>query len=197
MSCNHLKKAVFLDRDGTLNVEREYLFKIEDLSYIPGAVEAVALLKSAGFLIVVVTNQSGIGRGLYSEPELDQLHAFMQKELEKSSAGIDAYYYCPHHPEYGKGDYLKECACRKPLPGMILQAATELGIDLASSWMIGDKLADVEAGLAAGCSPILVRTGYGSIEADLVPQEIPVVDDLSAAAGLILLEDRSLLTTDP
>jgi D-glycero-D-manno-heptose 1,7-bisphosphate phosphatase len=181
-----LKKAVFLDRDGTINEEREYLFRVEDMSFIPGAVEAMALLKAAGFTLVVVTNQSGIGRGFYHEADLERLHEFMQAELEKSSAAVDAFYFCPHHPVHGKGDYLLNCACRKPLPGMILQAAADHGIELAASWMVGDKLADVEAGVAAGCRPILVKSGYGADEANSVPPGIPVVDNLLAAVRLIL-----------
>ena len=188
MSSDGLKKAIFLDRDGTINEEREYLFRAEDMEFIPGAVDAMALLKSAGFVLVVVTNQSGIGRGFYSETDLLQLHDFMQNELKKSFASVDAFYFCPHHPVHGKGDYLQDCSCRKPLPGMILQAATDLGIDLASSWMIGDKQADVEAGFTAGCRPILVRTGYGAVDSGSISSQIPVVDDLLAAARLILTQ---------
>jgi len=181
-----LRRAVFLDRDGTINEEREYLWRTEDFSFIDGAVEAVSMLRNAGYLVVVVTNQSGIGRGYYNEQDLERLHRHMQDELQSCGAGVDAYYFCPHHPLHGKGAYGTECDCRKPLPGMLMQAADELGIDLANSWMVGDKRADMEAGLAAGCRAILVKTGYGAEEAAGLPAQVPVVDNLLAAAKTIL-----------
>lgn len=181
-----LQRAVFLDRDGTINEEREYLWRTEDFCFIDGAVEAIRLLRSAGYLVVVVTNQSGIGRGYYGEQDLERLHRHMQHELESSGTGVDAYYFCPHHPLHGQGAYGAECDCRKPLPGMLLQAADELGIDLERSWMIGDKRADMEAGLAAGCRSILVKTGYGADEVAGLPAQVFVVDNLLAAARTIL-----------
>jgi D-glycero-D-manno-heptose 1,7-bisphosphate phosphatase len=180
------RRAVFLDRDGTINVEKEYLFRVEEFEFIPGAPEAIRLLKDAGFLVVVVTNQSGIGRGIYAEADLERLHAFMEQELARIGTGVDAYYFCPHHPRHGQGDYRMECACRKPLPGMLLAAARDLAIDLPASFMVGDKLADVEAGLAAGCRSVLVRTGYGAAEITAVPAGVQAVADLPAAAQLIL-----------
>lgn len=186
-----VRRAVFLDRDGTINEERDYLWRIEEFSFIDGAVEAIRLLKGAGYLVVVVTNQSGIGRGFYDENDLESLHGHMQAELEREGAGVDACYYCPHHPHHGVGSYAIECNCRKPLPGMLLQAAAELDIDLTASWMIGDKKADMDAGMAAGCRTILVRTGYGAAAAADIPCGVPVVDDLLAAARLIAsLEQR-------
>jgi len=181
-----MRRAVFLDRDGTINEERNYLWRVEDFSFIDGAAEAIGLLKGAGFLVVVVTNQSGIGRGLYNEEDLDRLHRHMQDELGKRGAEVDACYFCPHHPQHGTGEYGVECDCRKPLPGMLFRAAGELGINLSASWMIGDKLADMEAGLAAGCRTMMVRTGYGAVEAAGVPDDVPVVDDLLAAARFII-----------
>jgi D-glycero-D-manno-heptose 1,7-bisphosphate phosphatase len=180
------KRAVFLDRDGTINVEKEYLFRVEEFEFIPGAPEAIKLLKDAGFLVVIVTNQSGIGRGFYAEADLERLHAFMEQALARIGTGVDAYYFCPHHPQHGQGEYRTECVCRKPLPGMLLAAARDLVIDLPASFMVGDKLADVEAGLAAGCRPVLVRTGYGAAEITAVPAGVQTVADLSAAAQLIL-----------
>lgn len=181
-----LRRAVFLDRDGTINEEREYLWRTEDFCFIDGVVEAIKILKSSGYLVVVVTNQSGIGRGYYSEQDLERLHRHMQNELQSCGTGVDAYYFCPHHPLHGRGTYGLECDCRKPLPGMLLQAADELGIDLEHSWMVGDKRADMEAGLAAGCRSILVKTGYGAEEAAGLPAQVPVVDNLLAAARIIL-----------
>ena len=186
------KRAVFLDRDGTINVEKEYLFRIEEFEFVPGAPEAIKLLKDAGFLVVVVTNQSGIGRGYYTEADLERLHEFLSGELAAIGTGVDAYYFCPHHPSHGTGKYRLECACRKPLPGMLHAAAEDLQIDLAASYMVGDKLADVVAGMAAGCRTILVRTGYGDAEADNVPAGTRVAGDLLAVARVILEESAEV-----
>jgi D-glycero-D-manno-heptose 1,7-bisphosphate phosphatase len=179
-------RAVFLDRDGTINVEKEYLHREEEFAFIPGAPEAIRLLREAGFLLVVVTNQSGISRGYYDEAALERLHAFMDEELARLGTKVDAYYFCPHHPQHGIGPYRSDCACRKPLPGMLLAAAADLSIDLAVSFMVGDKLADVEAGLAAGCRPLLVLTGYGTADSAAVPAGVPVCADLLAAARTII-----------
>lgn len=185
-----MRRAVFLDRDGTINEERDYLWRIEDLSYIEGTAEAISLLKGAGFLVVVVTNQSGIGRGYYSEADLGRLHRQIEDDLRRMGAEVDAWYFCPHHPLHGMGSYGIACDCRKPLPGMLQRASSDLGIDLAASWMIGDKVADVEAGLSAGCRSILVRTGYGAAEAADVPAGVPVVDDLLSAARYLLTRNE-------
>ncbi|AJE02857.1 D-glycero-beta-D-manno-heptose 1,7-bisphosphate 7-phosphatase [Geobacter pickeringii] len=189
MRSEELRRAVFLDRDGTVNVEKAYLHQPEEFEFIPGAPEAIRLLKDDGFFVVVVTNQSGVARGYYDEEAVHRLHRFVDRELAAAGASIDAYYLCPHHPLHGVGPYRVDCACRKPLPGMILAAAAAHGIDLGRSWLVGDKAIDVEAGLAAGCRPILVRTGYGVTEASLVPPQVPVCDDLLAAAQLILAEE--------
>lgn len=177
------RPAVFIDRDGTLNVEKKYLHRFEDWEWIPGAIEAVRKFNTAGFLVIVVSNQAGVARGLYSESDVVSLHARVDEELDKAGARIDAYYFCPHHPEYAEGN---ECACRKPLPGMLVQAREELNIDFARSWMIGDKLIDIQAGQAAGIRSILVATGYGASEVNQLPQGVPFVEDLLAASDLIL-----------
>ncbi|HXC93671.1 MAG TPA: D-glycero-beta-D-manno-heptose 1,7-bisphosphate 7-phosphatase [Geobacteraceae bacterium] len=179
-----LNKAVFLDRDGTINEESEYLYKVEECRFLPGVKEAVKQLNAAGYFVVVVTNQSGVARGYYSESDIEKLHEFMEKEFAGSGARIDGWYYCPHHPDFPVES--AACDCRKPLPGMLLAAANELGIDLSSSWMVGDKNADREAGLAAGCRTILVKTGYGAAETSEAPPGIIAVDDLSAAVDFIL-----------
>lgn len=181
------RRAVFLDRDGTINAEHGYLYKVEDCCFLPGVKEAVKRLNVAGFLVVVVTNQSGIARGYYSTVDLEKLHQYMEKAFADAGARIDGWYYCPHHPDFP--DDSAVCDCRKPLPGMLLAAADELGIDLSSSWMVGDKSADVEAGIAAGCRPILVRTGYGAVETALAPAGVPTVDDLLTAVDFILKND--------
>jgi D-glycero-D-manno-heptose 1,7-bisphosphate phosphatase len=179
-------RAVFIDRDGTVNVEKEYLHRPEDFQFIPGAPAAIRLLNEAGFLVIVVTNQSGVGRGYYDEAAVRRLHRFMDEELGRYGASVDAYYFCPHHPRHGIGDYLRECGCRKPLPGMLHEAAGDFPIDLAASFIIGDKIADIEAGLAAGCRPLLVRTGYGAAAAAALPAGIHSYDDFLAAVRAIL-----------
>ncbi len=177
------KPAVFLDRDGTLNVEKNYLYRLEDWEWIPGAIDAIRSFNKAGFLVIVITNQAGIARGMYGESDVRLLHQQIDKVLASSDAHIDAYYFCPHHPEYGDKTV---CDCRKPAPGMILQAQKDWDIDLSHSYMVGDKLADVQASLAAGVMPILVATGYGSEARALIGPEVPCMTDIGAAARLIL-----------
>jgi D-glycero-D-manno-heptose 1,7-bisphosphate phosphatase len=179
-----MKRAVFIDRDGTINVEKEYLYLPGDFEFIPGAAKAIQLLNGAGFLVVVVTNQSGVARGYYTEEDVHLLHRYAAAQLEHSGSRVDAWFYCPHHPS-GRGSYALPCRCRKPQPGMLLEAARRFEIDLDSSIMIGDKLVDVEAGRAAGCRAILVRTGYGRDEEKRLPADIEVCDDLLAAAELV------------
>jgi D-glycero-D-manno-heptose 1,7-bisphosphate phosphatase len=175
-----MKRAVFIDRDGTINEEREYLYRTDDFAFIPGAPQAIRRLNEAGYLVIIVTNQSGVARGYYTEEDVHLLHRHVAAQLEQSGARVDAWYYCPHHPS-GRGSYALPCRCRKPLPGMLLEAAGRFDIDLEASVMIGDKLVDVQAGRAAGCRPILVRTGYGAEEEHSCPDEIEVFDDLAAA----------------
>lgn len=185
------RRAVFLDRDGTINVEKDYLYRIDDLEFIPGAPEAIRRLRSAGFLIIVVTNQSGVARGYFTCRDVELLHDHLRRELEKLGTTVDAFYFCPHHPQAGLPAFRVDCDCRKGRPGLLLQAADEHDIDLTASFMVGDKRADLEAGLAAGCPSLLVRTGYGRAELDRGAGELAkvVVDDLAAAADYILNAD--------
>lgn len=178
-----LRPAVFLDRDGTLNVEKHYLHRIEDWEWIPGAPAAVRLLNESGFAVVVVTNQAGIARGLYGEDDLDRLHTWMRADLEAAGAHVDAVYHCPHHPEYGQR---VKCMCRKPAPGLLLCAAADLGLDLARSFIIGDRESDLEAGVRCGVTPLLVATGYGERTRREFPKNAPFFPDVSAAVGHIL-----------
>ena len=156
------RRAVFLDRDGTINVEKKYLHRIEDFEFIPGVPEAIRRLKKAGFLVIVVSNQSGIARGYYDEQAVDKLHRHIQEELARYKTSVDGFYICPHHPEKGIGAYRIVCDCRKGEAGMLKRAALDHDIDLGQSFMVGDKPADVEAGERAGCQSILVLTGYGA-----------------------------------
>jgi len=143
--------AVFLDRDGTLIEEVNYLSRVEDLRLFPFTAKAVKLLKDSGFLVIVVTNQSGIGRGIYTEADMHAIHEAIQVEL---SGAIDAFYFCPHLPDAG-------CRCRKPNIGMIEAAMADFAIDMENSWMVGDKKIDIETGFAASIKSALVLTGYG------------------------------------
>ncbi|MDD5285539.1 MAG: D-glycero-beta-D-manno-heptose 1,7-bisphosphate 7-phosphatase [Desulfuromonadaceae bacterium] len=180
-----MKRAVFLDRDGTINVEKDYLFEVKDFEFIPGATEAIRLLNGAGYFVVVVSNQSGVARGYYTEEDVELLHRHIADELQKSGARVDAWMFCPHHPD-GRGSYSLPCSCRKPLPGMLLEAAHRHDIDLRGSVMVGDKLADIAAGMSAGCRTFLVRTGYGADQESLVSSSTEVYDDLLAAVKTLL-----------
>ncbi len=179
------RPALFLDRDGTINVDHGYVFRVEEFDFIPGAPEAIRRAKEAGYLVIVVTNQAGVARGLYTEADIHELHRHLDRELARYGGVIDAYYYCPHHPDRGNEPYRRECACRKPLPGMLLQAAIDLDLDLGRSFLVGDKRSDLEAGIAAGCRAILVATGYGADQEDVAPEVLRVAD-LAAAVDLIL-----------
>ena len=157
--------AVFLDRDGTINEEVGYLDSVEKLRLLPGAAKAIRLINESGMKAVVVTNQSGVARGFYDEAFVEETHARLREVLRAEGAFLDGLYFCPHHPTEGRGNYLLPCNCRKPAPGLLLQAAKELRLDLARSYMVGDTLKDIEAGARAGMKGILVRTGYGGEEA--------------------------------
>ncbi len=154
-------RAVFLDRDGTINVEKNYVHRVEDFEFIDGAIEGIALLNQHGFKVVVVSNQSGIARGFYTPNDVHVLHDHIQRELRKHDALIDAFYYCPHHPEAAIDMYRLNCDCRKPNPGMVLRAEKKLDLDLKSSYIVGDLVADIELGLRLGIYAVLVKTGHG------------------------------------
>ena len=154
-----MNSAIFFDRDGVLNEEVGYLHEIEKFKWIDGAIDAVKFCNEKNFLAIVVTNQSGIARGIYTEADTQKLHNFMQTELEKFGAHIDAFYYCPHHPE-GKIDaYKKICDCRKPKPGLILRACSDFDIDVKKSVLIGDSARDIDAGRRAGIDNLILFDG--------------------------------------
>lgn len=144
------RQAAFLDRDGVINRDRAYVSRWEDFEFVPGAVDAMRRLKQAGYALVVVTNQSGIARGYYSEAQYQALTAAMQQALLDAGAAVDAVYHCPHHPKGKVAELAIDCDCRKPAPGMILRAAKELNLSLADSILVGDKPSDIEAARAAG-----------------------------------------------
>ncbi len=145
-----LQKAVFFDRDGVINHDLGYIHKVEDFFWIDGAKEAIALCREKGYKIFIVTNQSGIARGLYTEKEVEVLHNFIQDELKKEDTFIDEYSFCPHHPQGIVEEYSKQCNCRKPEPGMIIELIKKHHIDVSQSFIIGDHPRDVEAGKNAG-----------------------------------------------
>ena len=186
--------AVFLDRDGTINREVSYLARTAALELLPGAAAALALLQQAGYRLVVVSNQSGVARGLFSLRRMKKINRRLVRLLRKAGVRLDGFWSCPWHAEGRRGPFRADHPFRKPAPGMLEAAAARLGIRLGASWMIGDREGDIAAGAAAGCRTILVRTGYGSGVAARGPEwKHPpghIVADLAAAAALILGEER-------
>lgn len=180
------RPAVFLDRDGTVIEERHFLSHPDDVALLPTAGESIAELNSLGIAVVVVTNQSGIARGYFSESQLAAVHVRLDELLAQHGARIDRYEYCPHHPEEGIGEYRVDCNCRKPKPGMLIRSANALEVDLSLSLMVGDRLGDLEAGANAGCQSALVRTGYGAnVALDFGPSMTRFVGAFEALADAI------------
>jgi len=175
------RPAVFLDRDGTILVEKDYLADPDEVELLPAAADAMRRLQDAGYALVVVSNQSGIARGLYGEAEYRAVDRRMRELLLGRGVHIAASYHCPHHP-----DFTGPCDCRKPAAGMFVRAVRELGLDAARSWLVGDRLRDLEPGTTLGARGLLVRTGYGQSEARAAAEAgFEVVPDLAAAAGRI------------
>ncbi|HLD00886.1 MAG TPA: HAD family hydrolase [Candidatus Nanoarchaeia archaeon] len=182
--------AIFLDRDGVINEEKHLLHKKDDLVLLPGVAEAIKLLNDHNFKVIVITNQPVVARGLATEEDITEIHSHMLELLKVKGAKIDKIYFCPHHPTAGENSlYTQECGCRKPKPGMILQAAREFGsMSLTECYMVGDKISDVKAGHSAGCKTILVSTGYGGGDGwdDAVPDY--KTDNLLTAVKEIILK---------
>jgi len=157
------RPAIFLDRDGVVIDDVHYLASPSQIQLIPGSAKAIADLNRAGWPVIVVTNQSGVARGLFTMDGVRAVHRRLSEQLAGHGARIDAYYFCPHyHTEDVLTEFRQDCSCRKPRPGMLYQAAREHCIDLSTSWMIGDRESDLQAGAAAGARTILVRTGLGA-----------------------------------
>lgn len=155
-----MKKALFLDRDGVINKEKNYLYKIEDFEFIDAVFETCRYFQEKGYLIIIITNQAGIARGKYSEEDFETLTEWMLDEFKKNSVAITKVYHCPHHP-----DFTGECECRKPNPGMLLKAQKDFEIDMKNSILVGDKESDIEAGLRAGVlKNYLISPGHKIIE---------------------------------
>jgi D-glycero-D-manno-heptose 1,7-bisphosphate phosphatase len=153
--------AVFLDRDGVINEEVGYLQSPRQIRLLPEVAQAIQILNQQHVPAIVVTNQAGIARGYFAEETVQDIHSALSALLAAEGARIDRYYYCPHHPTAGLGLYRLDCECRKPKPGMLIRAATELNLDLTQSFIVGDKEIDIETGRQVGARSILVRTGYG------------------------------------
>ena len=177
--------AVFLDRDGTLIREVNYLCAIEQIEILPGVSQALSLLHDHGFKLVMVTNQSVVARGRLSENGLQAIHAELKKRLSGDGAALDAIYYCPHHPTEGMDDYRIACDCRKPKPGMIERAARELALNPALSYVVGDQLTDMELAIGVGASGILIGREQAAGR-DVAAINVAVVADLSRAAEWIV-----------
>ena len=158
--------GIFFDRDGTLNTEVDFLSRPEELQLIPHAAQAIREANEFGVRVFIITNQSGVARGLLTEADLAAVHKRLLTLLAREGARVDAVYYCPHHPDYGTPRYRKDCSCRKPKTGMLRRGAKEFGVRLRDSFVIGDRSIDMQAGRAAGCGTALVLTGYGSVERD-------------------------------
>jgi D-glycero-D-manno-heptose 1,7-bisphosphate phosphatase len=181
--------GIFLDRDGTINEEIDFVTSPEDLHVLPGSAEAIRQARQLGLKVFVVTNQSAVARGLMTESQLDTVHRALTEELATFGATIDAIYYCPHHPELGVEPYRSDCDCRKPGTGMLMRAAREHNIDLQRSFVVGDRISDIQMGKSVGATTILVLTGYGTHEIehprDGAPTADFVADDLADAVELI------------
>ena len=178
-------RAVFMDRDGTINEEVGYLSRMDQLKIYPHAAEAIRLINASDMKAVVTSNQSGIARGYFTEEFVRSVHDRINELLQAEGARVDGFYFCPHHPVYGIGIYKQDCECRKPKPGLLLRAAAEMNIDLMNSYMIGDMLKDIEAGKKAGARGILVKTGYG---VNIVRTDMPayIAEDILDAVHWIL-----------
>ena len=175
------RKALFLDRDGVINVEKNYVSRIEDFEFLPGIFDLCTIAKQRGFLLVVITNQAGIGRGYYSEADFQCLTDWMLEEFQAHDIKIDRVYHCPYHPTAGIGEYRRESFDRKPSPGMILKARQEFNLNLSQSVLIGDKNSDIEAGRAAGIRHLVKLTHNAQDDECQGTDDMLELDDLEAA----------------
>ena len=183
------RPAVFLDRDGTIIEDVGFLRDLSHIDLLPWAPNAIRALNDAGYAVVVITNQSGVGRGLFDEVHVRATHAALDRLLATGGARVDGYYYCPHYPKSADPRYGGACDCRKPAPGLLRRAAADLDLDLPASWMVGDWWRDVEAGLAAGTRTILIRSGRAGEHRPAphaASQPDAILNNLMEAAGWIL-----------
>jgi len=186
-----LNKTIFLDRDGTIIEDSGYISTPEQIKFIPGSIEAIKLLNEAKYKVIVITNQSGVARGLFSEDMLQTIDKTLHKKILNGGAHLDGLYYCPHHPEHGVYPYRRECDCRKPQAGLIKKAAKEHHSDLAQSYMIGDHSCDIGAGSAAGVKTVFLLTGHGTHEqGKLATKPNHTAADLLAAVKWVLKQEK-------
>lgn len=181
--------AVLLDRDGTLIEDHGYIGRVDRMELFPHAIEALLVLQRAGFRLVLVTNQAGVARGVFPESFLAEAHGWLRDRFAAGGVRFDGIYYCPHHPDATLPEYRLRCECRKPRPGMALQAARDLDLDLSRSFVVGDKWLDMGLANASGARGVLVRTGYGAMEEANPKTDVradAIVDHVHAAATWIL-----------
>ncbi|MBI2953857.1 MAG: HAD family hydrolase [Chloroflexi bacterium] len=181
-----IARAVFLDRDGTLIRDKKYAYRPEEIELLDGVLAGLRTLQQADFRLLVITNQSGVARGLFEEEDVRAMHRYLRELLLHDGVGISGFYYCPHHPDGCVPAYAFRCQCRKPEPGLILRASLEHGISLPDSWLIGDFVTDARAGLAAGCNTILINNGPYAIDDPAVGSLTMVARDFTHAAKIIL-----------
>jgi len=183
------ERAVFLDRDGTIIEEVGYLDRPERVEFFPWTIDAIRVLNRADLAVVLVSNQSGIARGFFTDAVVDTVHQRMDDMLSTGGARIDAYYYCPHHPDGSVAELAKVCDCRKPARGLVDRAVAEFGVDPARSFVVGDRWLDIGLARTVGARGVLVRTGYGEREEGKPPDGVEadaIVDNLIAASSWIL-----------
>lgn len=189
-----MNKALFLDRDGTINEYGEYIYLPKDFVFIKGAVEFIRKFNVMGYKVIVISNQAGIARGYYTEKDLLALQRWVDGRMESQKAKIDAWYYCPHHPIYGKGKYLQDCDCRKPKTGMLDRAVKDFDIDIKGSIMVGDKEWDAECGERAGVKSFLLRNNDYSLLNNEVDKYLSLQNSASKHSLLIVNKNNAALT---
>ena len=183
----NINRACFLDRDGVLIEEVNYLSSPEQVNILPESVKALQLLKDKGYKIIVVTNQAGVARGFFTDDSITEVHREIDGQLSEYKLKIDHYYYCPHHPDGSVNKYAITCNCRKPMPGMILQAVQDYNIDLNNSFLVGDKISDLIAAENSGCLGLLVETGHGKDhKKDAIAKGFSVFSNLEKAVEFFL-----------
>ena len=173
-----MRKAIFLDRDGTINIDKGYVYRIQDFEFIEKVPEAIAEMKRLGYLVIVLSNQSGVARGYYTEDAVVKLHEYINEQLRKAGTEIDGFYFCPHHPDGIVGRYRQQCGCRKPGIGMLQYAVQDFGIDVGNSWIVGDKERDLFLGYDIFAKRILLEEEWDIPSYDLSEKKYSIRKNL-------------------